>query len=220
MKEDKEITDRYFKPIYDYLQPKKKQELELKPKEHKNQDKSFYEMSTLAADRLEKYKNSSVLKENKIVCQNIIIKFFELDDKKFMACLNRIMSWGFDIFFREFILNYYLYIKKNNRLRQYILINLDSIIHMLKNELEIDLLNSLKNLNFENYKSYQEVEFLKNDLRNREAALLQLKADKFNEQAPPSEEKKEILSNAEKKNLRIEIRNRLRYENPKLEEDL
>ena len=133
--------------------------------------------------------------------------------------MKRINEWGFETCFREFILNYYLYIKKSNKLRQYIILHLDMIVSMLKDIMEAQLIEGIKNFNFENYKTRQEVEFLKNDLRNRETAIMAIKAKNFNEFAPPSEKKKELLSNDQRKDLRLEILNKLRYENPKLEED-
>jgi len=194
-----------------------KSNVEKKPTEFKvsKNDHRFNDFKRLNV----KEKNSLQINENKIICDNIITKFLELNDEKFMACLERIMTWGFDICFREFILNYYLYIKKSNSLRQYVIMNLNEIITMLHGVLEDTLLMNLKNFNFENYKDYEEVEFIKNDLRNREAALLPIKAKNFNEFASPSEERKELLSNDKRKSLRSEILNRLRYENPMLEED-
>ena len=97
--------------------------------------------------------------------------------------------------------------------------HLDTIILTLKTRMETDLVETLRNFNFEDYRTSQEIEFLKNDLRNREAALLAIKAKGFNEFAAPTGSEKEILSQNQVDSLRTEIMNRLKYQNPKLEED-
>jgi hypothetical protein len=192
--------------------------MEVKPDEFAS-GSSVKEISSTNIEKIKKDSNTIMIRENQIICDNILMKFFELNDDKFMACMKRINDWGFDTCFREFILNYYLYIKKSNRLRQYIILHLDLIVSMLKDIMEMQLIEGMKNFNFESYKTREEVEFLKNDLKNREAALMAIKAKNFNEFAPPNEEKRELLSNSQRKDLRMEILNRLRYENPKLEED-
>ena len=42
------------------------------------------------------------------------MKFFELSDEKFTEVLRRISLWGYDVCLEEFILEYYLAIKKDN----------------------------------------------------------------------------------------------------------
>ncbi len=219
MKLDKNSKDvQLMSSVYNCLKATRDDKLELKPQEFDNDNDDTMSM-TEDLEKIEKYKNSILMNENKIICDNIIVSFFELEDEKFLACIDKILSWGFELCFREYILNYYLYIKKSNRLRQYIIMNIDSIIAMLKRRLEIDLLENLSGFNFNTYKTHEEIEFLKNDLRNKEAAMLAIKAKNFNEFAPVSDKRKEILDNGQRKNLRAEVLNRLKYENPKLEED-
>lgn len=219
MKLDKNSKDvQLMSSVYNCLKATRDDKLEIKPQEFDNDNDDTMSM-TEDLEKIEKYKNSILMNENKIICDNIIVSFFELEDEKFLACIDKILSWGFELCFREYILNYYLYIKKSNRLRQYIIMNIDSIIAMLKRRLEIDLLENLSGFNFNTYKTHEEIEFLKNDLRNKEAAMLAIKAKNFNEFAPVSDKRKEILDNGQRKNLRAEVLNRLKYENPKLEED-
>jgi len=218
MSKKDENESKLLKTLYNYIQDTKDQKMEVKPDEFAN-GSSVKEISSTNIEKIKKDSNTIMIRENQIICDNILMKFFELNDDKFMACMKRINDWGFDTCFREFILNYYLYIKKSNRLRQYIILHLDLIVSMLKDIMEMQLIEGMKNFNFESYKTREEVEFLKNDLKNREAALMAIKAKNFNEFAPPNEEKRELLSNSQRKDLRMEILNRLRYENPKLEED-
>lgn len=218
MSKKDENESKLLKTLYNYIQDTKDQKMEVKPDEFAS-GSSVKEISSTNIEKIKKDSNTIMIRENQIICDNILMKFFELNDDKFMACMKRINDWGFDTCFREFILNYYLYIKKSNRLRQYIILHLDLIVSMLKDIMEMQLIEGMKNFNFESYKTREEVEFLKNDLKNREAALMAIKAKNFNEFAPPNEEKRELLSNSQRKDLRMEILNRLRYENPKLEED-
>lgn len=218
MNQKDENESKLLKTIYNYIQDTKDQKLEIKPDEFANMS-SIKDVSSTSIEKIKKDSNSIMMKENQIICDNILMKFFELTDEKFIACMKRINDWGFETCFREFILNYYLYIKKSNRLRQYIILHLDLIVSMLKNMMELDLIESMKNFNFENYKTREEIEFLKNDLKNREAAIMAIKAKNFDEFAPPNEKTKELLSNSQRKDLRMAILNRLRYENPLLEED-
>ena len=218
MSKKDENESKLLETLYNYIQDTKDQKMEVKPDEFAS-GSSVKEISSTNIEKIKKDSNTIMIRENQIICDNILMKFFELNDDKFMACMKRINEWGFDTCFREFILNYYLYIKKSNRLRQYIILHLDLIVSMLKDIMEMQLIEGMKNFNFESYKTREEVEFLKNDLKNREAALMAIKAKNFNEFAPPNEEKRELLSNSQRKDLRMEILNRLRYENPKLEED-
>ena len=194
-----------------------KDRVEKKPKEFKAQ-KNLDKSTSVDMRAFEKKYNAISINENKIICDNIIINFFGLDDEKFLACLDRITKWGFDVCFKEFIMNYYLHIKKSNRLRNYILIHMDAIISMLKDQLELSLMKGLKDFNFVNPANSVNIEFMKQDLKTREQAALTIPVKGFNDFAPPSDEKKEILSSSEAKDFRIELMNRLRYENPKLEE--
>ena len=216
--EDGSDESQLLKTLYNYIQSTNGQKIEVKPDEFAD-IASVKEISSTSIEKIRKDTNSIMVRENQIICDNILMKFFELNDEKFLACIRRINDWGFETCFREFILNYYLYIKKSNRLRQYILLHLDSIVSSLKDIMEIELIEGMKDFNFENYKTREEVEFLKNDLKNREVALMAIKAKNFNEFAPPNEEKRELLSSSQRKDLRMEVLNRLRYENPRLEED-
>ena len=220
MKKNIEKESGLLKSIYGYInsEPKKDQKLEVKPDEF-SKKKSDVGLTSTTIEKIKKDNNTEMIKENQIICDNILMKFFELNDEKFMACMKRINDWGFDTCLREFILNYYLYIKKSNKLRQYIVLHLDLILSTLKDMMEYQLLEGMKNFNFESYKSREEIEFLKNDLRNRESVMLSLKAKNFNEFAPITQKKKKLLSSDERKDLRIELLNKLRYENPRLEED-
>lgn len=207
-----------LRSLHRYLQDKKDDKLELKPNEFKN-SKSKKESALASLEKVSKDSMNIMTKENRIICDNILIAFYGLPDEKFTACIQKMNEWGMEICLREFILNYYLYIKKSNKLKQYITLHLDLIISMLKNIIETDLFENMKNFNFETYKMKENVEFLKNDYKNREFILMQAKTKGFDEFEPPSEETKELLDSSQRKTLRMTILNRLKAENELLEED-
>ena len=195
----------------------KKDRIEKKPKEFK-EPKNLNKSTSIDMKEFEKKYNSISINENKIICDNILVSFFGLDDDKFLACMDRIAKWGFDTCFKEFIMSYYLYVKKSNKLRQYVVMHIDAIIAMLRDQLELSLMKSLKNFDFRNPMDSVNIEFMQQDLKNREKEALEVPIKGFNDFAPPSDETKDILSKAEARDLRVEILNRLRYENPELEE--
>ena len=53
-------------------------------------------------------------------------------------------------------------------------------------------------------------------IQGKELGLAAVKIDKFDEFEPPEEENKEKLDPSKKRQLRMSILNRLRYENPTL----
>ena len=59
---------------------------------------------------------------------------------------------------------------------------------------------------------------LKNDLRNKLDVMIGIKSTAFNEDAPIAEKEVERLNVSDKNDLRIEITNKLKRENPDLEE--
>ena len=100
------ITDQLF----NYLKKVEDEPLEIKPNEFENLENG----STNSNENVETVKKSAgtlVSKEIKIICQNIIKTFLGLNDEKFLACMDKIKSWNFEICMKEFIMDYFLYIK-------------------------------------------------------------------------------------------------------------
>jgi hypothetical protein len=206
--------------LFNYLDQTKDEKLEFKPNEFNNVVSNFEDENDYSNETLKKDRNTVIVKENKIICDNIIEKFFELNNEKFLACMDRIIMWDFETCMKEFIMNYYLYIKNDNRLRNYIVMHLNNIILILKDRLEKKLLESIKFFNFANDKSDHQIELLKNDLKNKESVLLGIKSDKFNEFVPVNKDQRDFLDTDAKKDYRSEILNRLKSENPELEGDI
>lgn len=212
-------SENLLDKLFNYINDTKNEKLELKPNEFNDvsdlENKFESNNETIIKD-----KNSIITKENKIICDNIIEKFFDLNNEKFLACMKRIIDWDFETCMREFIVNYYLYIKRDNKLRNYITLHMDTILVILKDRIERKLLDGIKLFNFSNSNDDHQIELLKNDLKNKETILLSVESEKFNEYSPAEEEQKEKLDNSKKKDYRQEILNRLKYENPELENDI
>ena len=207
------ITDQLF----NYLKETEDEPLEVKPNEFENLENSG-ENSNENVETVKKSSGTLVSKEIKIICQNIIKSFLGLNDEKFLACMDRIKNWNFEICMKEFIMDYFLYIKNDNRLRHYIVTHLDQIITVLIDEFEKDIISNIKLFNFENSKDDYEIQLLKNELKNKLNVMVGIKSPSFNEDSPVGEKEIEHLNTSKRNDLRIEITNKLRKENPALEE--
>lgn len=208
--------------LFEYLNSAKNEKLEIKPNEFENLDSSNDENTfNSKLEQIKKNSGTLVSKENKVICDNIIKTFLGLNDEKFLACMIRIKDWGFDTCIKEFITNYYLYIKNDNKLRFYIINHLDHLISILKNEVEKNLTKHINLFNFENTKDAYEIQLLRNELKNKLNVAMGVSTPTFNEDSPIGQQEITRLNTQdEKNNLRIEITNNLRRENPDLEEIL
>ena len=212
-KDNLSITDQLF----NYLKKVEDEPLEIKPNEFENLENG----STNSNENVETVKKSAgtlVSKEIKIICQNIIKTFLGLNDEKFLACMDKIKNWNFEICMKEFIMDYFLYIKNDNRLRHYVVTHLDQIITVLEDEFEKDIISNIKLFNFENSKDDYEIQLLRNELKNKLNVMVGIKSTSFNEDAPVGEKEIDHLNTTKKNDLRIEVTNKLRKENPALEE--
>lgn len=207
--------------LFQYLNSSKDEPFELKPNEFENLDSNSENInSNNNIETVKKDYGTSLSREVRIICNNIINTFLSLNDEKFLACMNRIKEWNFEICMREFIMNYYIFVKSDNRLRFYITNHLDHIILILKEEFENNIMKNIHLFNFENNKDDYEIQLLKNELKNKLDVLIGIKSASFNEDAPINEKEIKKLETSEKNDLRIEITNKLRRENPDLEEIL
>lgn len=167
-------------------------------------------------EKLNKEKMNIQLKENIIISDNILQKFFSLNNDKFYACIQKMNEWGFEIMFKEFIIYYYFKIIKDNYLKNYILMNIQTILNTLKTQLELKMMEGMKNFNFATIQDDNEIEKVKNEIIGKETALMSLQSPAFNEFAPVSQEVKTKLDAGKKRDFRMEVLNRLKYENPGL----
>ena len=215
------MSESILDKLYLYIDDTKNEKLEIKPDEFNDEDKKFKSLNvSTTVETIKKNNGTQISNENKIICSNIIKSFLGLNDEKFLACLEKMKEWGFDTCMEIFIMNYYLYMKKDNNLRQYIVLHLKTILNVLKEQLECELIKKISTFNFLNSKDDLEIQTLRNDLKNKQDVLIGIKAQNFNEDSPISEKEKEHLAVGEKNDLRTEILNNLRSKNDKLEEML
>lgn len=204
--------------IYNFLQNNKDNlNVELKPNEYSNledNDSQFNFKYKKDLEVIQKDYSTQIDKQLDIISNNIAIKFFELNDEKFQAILERIMLWGYDLCLEEFILNYYLIIKKDNRLRQFIILHLLKLISRLKNIIEKQLILKMNNFNFKNGED-DELKMLNYKLAEKEAKLLELNPEKIAEDNSP-----EIITTDKINSIKNEILNDLKKNNPELEEGI
>lgn len=204
--------------IYNFLQNNKDNlNVELKPNEYSNledNDSQFNFKYKKDLEVIQKDYSTQIDKQLDIISNNIAIKFFELNDEKFQAILERIMLWGYDLCLEEFILNYYLIIKKDNRLRQFIILHLLKLISRLKNIIEKQLILKMNNFNFKNGED-DELKTLNYKLAEKEAKLLELNPEKIAEDNSP-----EIITTDKINSIKNEILNDLKKNNPELEEGI
>lgn len=214
------MSESILDKLYLYIDDTKDEKLEIKPNEFNNDEKFKTLNISSTVETIKKNSGTQISNENKIICSNIIKSFLGLNDEKFLACLEKIKEWGFDTCMETFIMDYYLYMKQDNNLRQYIVMHLKTIINVLKDQLEGELIKKISTFNFLNSKDDLEIQTLKNNLKNKQKLLSDVKAVNFNEDSPISEKEKEHLEVGERNDLRTEILNNLRSKNDKLEEIL
>jgi hypothetical protein len=110
----------------------------------------------------------------------------------------------------EFIKHYYLIIKKDNKLRQFILLHMSKLIVRLKDLIERQLLLNMNKLSFD--ESDEEFNNLVNKLSEKETEILKVNPDKV-----AIDNTEEILTTDNVLNIRNEILNDLKNTNEELE---
>lgn len=138
--------------LYDYLQKNNTQELELKPQEFQNNvvKKDDFSLLNKQSD-LEQYKkdySSKIDKQLLIISQNIVNSLFGLNNEKFTAFMSRYDVWGFDLTMQQFIINFYLVVKTDNMLRQFVMSHMDKLIKIAKSVMEKYLITHMGEFRF------------------------------------------------------------------------
>lgn len=207
--------------IYDFLrQNKYNLEIQTKPK-------TPYQVLQQSSKNFNKYipleivkKQSSTKLRNQInlIANNIAIKLFQLNNEKFLAVISRMNLWGYQICLEQFILRYYLVIKNDNRLRQFIILYLPKIIKQVKNTIQSQLLSKSTKFNFINPYDKQ-LENLQYQLKKKQAELLKIDTDKMKENTQI--DSTDILSDQQQVlSFKEQILKDLQAKNPELEEAL
>lgn len=137
--------------LYNYITNRGEEQLQLKPDEFKeNDDKEDFSLYQKDND-LEEYKkdySSKIDKQILIISQNIMNSLFSLNNQKFSAFMSRYNVWGFDITMQQFINNFYLVVKTDNKLRQFILDHMEKILPTTRGVMQKYLITHMNSFSF------------------------------------------------------------------------
>ena len=219
--QNKQKKQQLINNLYDFLrQNKYNLQLEVKPKtefELLNQQKNNFNKVNIPIEIVKKENSNKFNNQINLIANNIAIKLFELNNEKFLAVLNRMNLWGYEITLEQFILRYYIVIKNDNRLRQFIILYLSKIIRAVKNIIELQLINRMHQFNFVN-KFDKELENLEYDLAKKVTELLKVNPKDQEDilDNPPEffKDENEVLS------FKEQILADLKAKNPELEDQL
>lgn len=91
------------------------------------------------------------------IAQNIVFNFFSLSNQKFYAIILRCKYWGLNICVQQFIMHYYLYLKTNNKLRQFVMLHFNKIALIACNIIQMQLVSkiNLQDFNSSNIETKQ-----------------------------------------------------------------
>lgn len=209
---ENEIIDR----LYQFIQSTKDQELQLKPNDFNyNQDNtSIYDQQ----QNLQEYKRNNrtyIDRQLKIIGQNIIDSLFGLNDTKYSAIISRMSIWGYELTIQQFIINYYLIIKKDNRLRQFTINHMDKLIKLTRNLMQRQLINNMREFKFNDNNNISKLE-KKLEQNQKKLKEIQIKNIKVDEQG----NKEKINNEQEQKNIEQQILDKLKKDHPKLEQEI
>lgn len=192
--------------------------IEVKPSEYvftQEKQSKKTNLDNIDVEVLNKDYSTKLDKQLKNIANNIVVKFFELNDEKFKAVMQRIILWGYDICLEEFIINYYLIIKKDNRLRQFVLLHLVKLIKIVKETIEKQLTVKMNNFNFTNVND-NELDNLTKKLAEKESELLNVNPEKLTKDNTAAEE---VVELADISTIKNEILQELKQNNPELERE-
>lgn len=208
-----DLTDRLLQYLnnVDINEP-----LEVKPNEYvftKEKRSKQENIDNVDIEVLNRDYSTKLDKQLKNIGNNIVIKFFELNDEKFKAIMSRINVWGYSLCLEEFILNYYLIIKKDNRLRQFVLLHLTKLIKIVQEIIEKQLTIKINSFDFTNVNDNELVN-LTNKLAKKELELLNVNPEKISQ-----DNSEEIMNLENITEIKNQILQDLKEQNPELERE-
>lgn len=210
-------THGLLEKIKQYISSDEFKNLEVKPLEYKS-----FKQNANVSQKQEKDPASELNiiksrnKEDEIVSDNIVMYFFDLPEDKFILCMRKINQWGFEIFFREFLMSYYLTFNKDNRLRYYVMKNFNRLSDLVKEKLDDSTNEAYGRFNFDNTLVNMQIASIKNDIKLKETAIASLQPKAYDETAPVADDEEEKLETSSKRDLRLAVFARLKQENPGL----
>ena len=200
--------------LKEFLDETKDEKLELKPKdfnESSNDDKSKAQVNK-DLEVLEKDYSSDINSQLYNIAENIVFVLRGLSEEKFKAVLDRFLTWGILPTMEEFIMDYYLNIKKDEDLRHFIIIYFSIILKLNENILNSQSILRIAKQDFTNDND-EEIQILRNKLKEKEKELLNVMPDKFVKNGSL-----DLIRNENKKQqIRQQVLDDLKAKNPELE---
>lgn len=200
--------------LKEFLDETKNETLELKPKdfnENSNDDKSKAQVNK-DLEVLEKNYSSDINSQLYNISENIIFTLRGLPEEKFKAVLDRFLTWGILPTMEEFIMDYYLTIKKDADLRQFVIIHFSKILKLTENILNSQSILRIAKQDFTNDND-EEIQILRNKLKEKEKELMNVMPEKF-----VKNESLDLIRNENKKQqIKQQILDDLKAQNPELE---
>ena len=200
--------------LKEFLDETKNETLELKPKdfnETSNDDKSKAQVNK-DLEVLEKDYSSDINSQLYNISENIVFTLRGLPEEKFKAVLDRFLTWGILPTMEEFIRDYYLTIKKDADLRQFVIIHFSKILKLTENILNSQSILRIAKQDFTNDND-EEIQILRNKLKEKEKELMNVMPEKF-----VKDESLDLIRNENKKQqIKQQILDDLKAQNPELE---
>ena len=200
--------------LKEFLDETKNETLELKPKdfnENSNDDKSKAQVNK-DLEVLEKDYSSDINSQLYNISENIVFTLRGLPEEKFKAVLDRFLTWGILPTMEEFIIDYYLTIKKDADLRQFVIMHFSKILKLTENILNSQSILRIAKQDFTNDND-EEIQILRNKLKEKEKELMNVMPEKF-----VKDESLDLIRNENKKQqIKQQILDDLKAQNPELE---
>ena len=200
--------------LKEFLDETKNETLELKPKdfnENSNDNKSKAQVNK-DLEVLEKDYSSDINSQLYNISENIVFTLRGLPEEKFKAVLDRFLTWGILPTMEEFIIDYYLTIKKDADLRQFVIMHFSKILKLTENILNSQSILRIAKQDFTNDND-EEIQILRNKLKEKEKELMNVMPEKF-----VKDESLDLIRNENKKQqIKQQILDDLKAQNPELE---
>lgn len=206
--------DNLYNKLLEYIKSTKDQECQFKPSQHQIDINKKLSRTNVDAELeiIKKDHTNQIDHHLYNICENIVFSFFGLQSKKFYQVMLRVKEWGLQICLQQFIMNYYLFIKQNSRLRQFILLHFNKIVLTSCSIIETQL---IKKMNLQSFTSNNSaLKMLNQKLADTEKQLLDL--------MPQQDINKKIVepikSESDAAKLKAEILADLKAQNKELED--
>lgn len=200
--------------LKEFLAETKDEKLELKPKDFNEETSDNKSKAQVSKDLevLQKDYSSDIDSQLYNIAENIVFTLRGLPEEKFKAVLDRFLTWGILPTMEEFIMDYYLNVKKDTDLRQFIVMHFIKILRLTENILNSQSILRLAKQDFTNDND-EEIQILREKLKEKEKELMNVMPEKMIENSSM-----DLIRNENKKQqIKQQILDDLRAKNPELE---